>query len=121
MQLSLFGYTLLLVLVGAPIVAIAALITLIRRGRVSVFDFGALLLPPFAFILVGVFRPPLHVGWAMVIWPIFIATVVMYLFGLRVLLFDRGTSRGRAPPVVFFALSVTAGLLLGATVPPLYE
>jgi hypothetical protein len=121
MQLSAFGYLVLIVLLGAPVVAVASAIHLLKRKRAHWTDLGTVLLPPVLFVIVGRTRPDLQIGWAMLIWPILIAAATMYALGLKVALFDGRVLDTRASSRVLFTACFAGSLLLALTIGPWYD
>jgi hypothetical protein len=121
MRLSAFGYLVLVVLLGAPVVAVASVTHLLKRKRAHLTDLGTVLLPPVLFVIVGRTRSDLQIGWAMLIWPILIAAASMYALGLKVALFDGRVLETRMSSRVLFAACLAASLLLALTISPWYD
>ena len=121
MTLSAFGYGVLAMLVCAPASAVVAFGFLYRQRLLRAVDFATIALPPFGFILVGYFRPVLHVGWAMLLWPILIAVSSMYLFAAAALLRAKLANSSARISLAVLAVCVLVSVVLGATVPPWYD
>ena len=117
MALSLYGYAALLILVGAPVSAIVAAV---RAKRLFWEDLGIVVFPSIIFIGVGIFRPALHTGWAMFLWPIIIAVLSLYAFTLKTAL-DRRFPKGRRYSRVFAAVCMVTALVIALMVPPWYD
>jgi hypothetical protein len=121
LRLSLFGYAVLAVVGGAALSAIAAGILAIRRRGLFLEDFGTVFLVPLAFRVVGMLRSDLHVGFALIFWPIIVAVLCMYLFSIKVMLVDRGTQNGHRNSRLLFFISLAVVVTAALTVPPWYE
>jgi hypothetical protein len=121
MGISVFGYIVFAVLVGAPASALWALRVSLKRGRFQIADIGTLLFPPIVFFLAGRLRPEIHIGWAMFLWPIIIAVVSMYAFALKVFALDSRVSKSALPSVGLFVVCLVVAVLLAFTVPPWYD
>jgi hypothetical protein len=119
--MSAFGYIVSGIVIGAPVLAIVALIMAAQQHRFQFFDVGTLLLPPVVFIAIGSFRPEIHIGFAMLFWPIIIAVVSMYAFALKVLAIDKTLSHPVPFSAGLFLSSLLVAIVLGAAVPPWYE
>lgn len=118
---SVFGYILFAVLICAPLSAIGAITVSGMRGRFQIVDIGTLLLPPLAFFVIGSLRSELHMGWAMLFWPIIVAVVSMYAVALKIFAIDPITSSARPISVGLFCVCAVAAALLALFVPPWYD
>lgn len=121
MGLSLFGYAVLAILLGAPLAAAWALYTSNRHHSFQILDFGSMLLPPFAFLAVAVVRPELHTGYAIVVWPIIIAVGAMYSLLLKTFALNLNASTAKRLSTVLFVVCLSCAVLLGLAVPPWYD
>jgi hypothetical protein len=121
MGLSISGYVVLAVLIGAPITAIIAAGWAFKKQRVVWEDLGIVALPPIAFIVVGYFRPQIHLGWAMFLWPLIILILGLYAFALKVAVVDRWYPTVRRNSRLLAALFTGGAVILGSTVGPWYE
>ena len=121
MRLSIFGYIVLAVVLGAPIAAIYSFVHARRKGLFHPVDIGTLLGPPLIFIFVGYFRPELHIGWAMVLWPIILGVLSMYVFALKIAVIDRWLSKPRGVSIGVFAFCSLASVILAIVVGPWYD
>jgi hypothetical protein len=118
MQLSAFGYAVLITLLGAAVTAVVSAVYLIKRKHAYLTDLGTILLPPIAFFLVGRTRSEIQIGFALLIWPILIGAASMYAFGLKAALFDSGAPMAKASSRALFALCIGVAVVLGFLVGP---
>jgi hypothetical protein len=121
MGLSAFGYAVLVILLGAPVAALTAIVSAAGHKRFFLADLGTLLLPPLVFIIAGLARPQIHLGWAMFFWPLMIVVTCMYAYAVKVWAVKRYPDRAVIISRILFGLTTSIALVLGITVPPIYE
>ncbi len=117
MGISGFGYAIFGVVVGAPLLAIAALVNTFLRHQFQIVDLGTLLLPPIAFELVGLWRPEIQIGFATFLLQIIIAVVSMYLYAVKVFAFDPMLPNRTRASFGLFIVCLFGAVALGAMVP----
>jgi len=121
MGLSMFGYIVLAIIVGAVGCAFAAGIWAFRKRSLSPEDFGTLVLVPLSFFLVGSLREELHTGWALFLWPIIISVLCMYAFSAKVAFVDAATQTAHRNSRILFLAALAAVAAAALLVPPWYE
>jgi hypothetical protein len=107
---SVKSLVLWVVLSGAPLGAVVAVLAAKRRGDFRAIDLGTLFLPPVVFFVVASEVKSQQQGVGLVFWPIVVAVVSAYAFVLKVFVADRAlrlttlqTSRA-----LFLAMSASA-------------
>lgn len=113
-------YAVVAILIGAGLSAAWTIHVLNTRNRLQMLDFGTMLMPPCAFLLVSMARPELHVGYAMLIWPVVIAAFAMYAMPLKVIALNLGATPKYISAALFW-VSVSAAVVLGLSVPPWHD
>ena len=121
MKLSLFGYTLLALIIADCLAAFASVVIAWRRSKLYTFDFGTIVLPPIALRVVGAMRTDFSIGWGLTIWPFIFLIIGMFLLTIRVFVIDRFSGHPRRYSLVIFSSLLVASVLAGFLLPPWYE
>jgi len=121
MSLSISGYVVLILVIGAPLSALAGFIFAARRKSIHVPDFATPVVPALMFVAVGSFRTELLTGWAMVLWPLFIMVVSMYALSAKHLVIDRHIQRTKRTSSALLAVLMLGSFILSVSVPQLLE
>lgn len=120
MQLSIFGYVVLIIIVSAVLGATITAVIAWRKQSLFIFDAGTIFLSPVVFYLLGSMRSEFR-GLGLAIWPIIILVLGMLLFCLRVGVVDRIFQSPRINAMVLCGLYIGAAIIGGLGMPPWYE
>jgi hypothetical protein len=121
MKLSLFGYTVLALIIAVCLGAFASLVFAWRRRKLYSFDFGTIFLPPIALRVVGAMRTDFSIGWGLTIWPFIFLIIGMFLLIIRVFAIDRFSGHPRRYSIVIFSSLLIVSVLAGFLLPPWYD
>ena len=121
MKLSVFGYVVVFITIGAFTIPAISAFRAQSTHRLFVADLGTVVLAPIAFGAVGALRAELHTGYALLLWPIIIAVLGMYLFTFRVWVMDAVSSTHHRTSQVLSLGFVGLSIIAALTVPPWYE
>jgi len=121
MKLSLFGYTLLALIVADCLGAFAALVIAWRKRKFYIYDFVTIFLPPIAIRVVGAMRTDFSIGWGLIIWPFIFLLLGMFMLTIRVFIIDRFSVHSKRYSLVIFSSLLVTSILAGFLLPPRYE
>ncbi len=120
MKLSVFGYLILAIVLGAVAIVAASGVAAYRRKKLFAYDFGTVFFPFVAFYIVGILRPEFRIGWGPMLGSFATLVLSAYAFGLRVAVIDRWVENARFSSRVVFVVCVAVAVWFAATLAPLY-
>jgi hypothetical protein len=121
MQLSLFGYAVILFIAASFLGGLVAAVVAWRRKTLFFPDVGTVLLAPALFYILGSLRPEFRIGWGMILWPFITLVFGFVLFGLRVSVFDHLFQNPLRNSVVLCLMYLAFAVLGGFGMPAWYD